>query len=131
MLRFFRLIRRKLLEEEHISKYIWYALGEILLVMIGILLALQVNNWNEDRKLKMEELSTVELLIRDLKTEREKMLFFYDDLFEQEQGIHRFLEVIEEEQHEDSVLKYAFFVLDSYLYRPAYPIYESLKSDNS
>ena len=131
MLRFFRLIRRKLLEEEHISKYIWYALGEILLVMIGILLALQVNNWNEDRKLKMEELSTVELLIRDLKTEREKMFFFYDDLLEQEKGIHRFLEVIDQEQPEDSVLKYAFFVLDSYLYRPAYPIYESLKSDNS
>lgn len=108
MLRFFRKIRQSLLENGNVRKYFWYALGEILLVMIGILLALQINNWNEDRKLKMEELSTVELLIRDLKTEREKMLFFYDDLFEQEKGIHRFLEVIDQEQPEDSVLKYAF-----------------------
>lgn len=50
MLRFFRQIRKKLIEQENIRKYIWYALGEILLVMIGILLALQVNNWNEVRK---------------------------------------------------------------------------------
>lgn len=55
MLRFFRLLRRKLLEEGHIRKYIWYALGEILLVMIGILLALQVNNWNEKRIKSIEQ----------------------------------------------------------------------------
>jgi len=52
MLRFFRTLRRKLIEEDNVRKYIWYALGEILLVMIGILLALQVNNWNEGRKLR-------------------------------------------------------------------------------
>ncbi len=50
MLRFFRQIRQKLIEKENMRKYIWYALGEILLVMVGILLALQVNNWNEQRK---------------------------------------------------------------------------------
>ncbi len=50
MLRFFRQIRQKLIQQENMRKYIWYALGEILLVMIGILLALQVNNWNEERK---------------------------------------------------------------------------------
>lgn len=49
MLRFFRNIRQKLIEQEKMKKYIWYALGEILLVMIGILLALQVNNWNQER----------------------------------------------------------------------------------
>ncbi len=50
MLRFFRLIRRKLIEEENARKYFWYALGEVFLVVIGILIALQINNWNESRK---------------------------------------------------------------------------------
>lgn len=50
MIKFFRRIRQKLLSENRLSKYIFYAIGEIILVMIGILLALQVNNWNERRK---------------------------------------------------------------------------------
>lgn len=54
MLRFFRNIRQKLLLNGNLRKYFWYALGEILLVMIGILLALQVNNWNEQRKQERE-----------------------------------------------------------------------------
>ena len=50
MIHFFRRIRRALLESNRFRKYVAYALGEIALVMIGILLALQVNNWNENRK---------------------------------------------------------------------------------
>ena len=50
MIRFFRHLRQQLLTEQKWSKYLLYAIGEILLVMIGILLALQVNNWNETRQ---------------------------------------------------------------------------------
>ena len=50
MKRLFASIRRGLLEGGQTGKYLKYALGEIVLVMIGILLALQVNNWNEARK---------------------------------------------------------------------------------
>lgn len=57
MLRFFRNIRQKLLENGNIRKYFWYALGEILLVMVGILLALQINNWNEHRQERAREAS--------------------------------------------------------------------------
>ncbi|MFC2148575.1 hypothetical protein ACFLR9_08420 [Bacteroidota bacterium] len=49
MLRFFRQIRKRLLTDNKFSKYLLYAVGEILLVVIGILIALQVNNWNEQR----------------------------------------------------------------------------------
>lgn len=47
MIHFFRRIRQKLLSENRFTRYLIYAIGEIALVMIGILLALQVNNWNE------------------------------------------------------------------------------------
>ena len=49
MIKFFRKIRYNLMETGKTGKYLKYAIGEIILVMIGILLALQVNNWNIDR----------------------------------------------------------------------------------
>ena len=50
MLRFLRNIRIQALKSSSIRRYVLYAIGEDLLVMIGILLALQVNNWNEARQ---------------------------------------------------------------------------------
>ncbi|MFY0698599.1 MAG: hypothetical protein JXR11_12145 [Balneola sp.] len=50
MIKFFRKIRQKMLTENKFSKYLIYAVGEIFLVVIGILIALQINNWNEDQK---------------------------------------------------------------------------------
>lgn len=56
MIQFFRKIRQKLLTEGKLSKYLVYALGEILLVVIGILIALNINNWNEEIKNSKEEI---------------------------------------------------------------------------
>ena len=52
MIKFFRKIRQNLLKENKTGKYFKYAIGEIVLVMIGILLALQVNNWNQNQGIK-------------------------------------------------------------------------------
>ncbi len=60
MIKFFRKIRQKLLSEGKTGKYFKYAIGEIILVVIGILIALQINNWNENRKLKIEETQILE-----------------------------------------------------------------------
>jgi len=65
MIKFFRKIRLNLLRENKTSRYFKYAIGEIVLVMIGILLALQVNNWNEQRKLNNEEQHLLEDLLSE------------------------------------------------------------------
>jgi hypothetical protein len=57
MIKFFRKIRQNLLMENKTGKYFKYAIGEIFLVVIGILIALQINNWNENRRLQNEELN--------------------------------------------------------------------------
>lgn len=56
MIKFFRQIRQNLLVENKTGKYLKYAIGEIVLVVIGILIAVQINNWNENRRLKTQEL---------------------------------------------------------------------------
>jgi len=55
MIKFFRHIRQRMLSENKMSKYLLYALGEIILVVIGILIALSINNWNSDRQLRVQE----------------------------------------------------------------------------
>jgi len=50
MIKFFRKIRQKFISENKFSKYLLYAIGEIVLVVIGILIALSINNWNENNK---------------------------------------------------------------------------------
>ena len=52
--------------ESKTGKYFQYAIGEIILVMIGILLALQVNNWNEDRKERTSEQKILNEILIDL-----------------------------------------------------------------
>jgi hypothetical protein len=66
MIKFFRKIRHQFLNENKFSKYFLYALGEIALVMIGILLALQVNNWNEGQKDRAKEETYLLRLHNDL-----------------------------------------------------------------
>ena len=65
MIQFFKHIRQSSIMKNHTAKYLKYAIGEIVLVMIGILLALQVNQWNEERKLLNEE----QYLLKELNTE--------------------------------------------------------------
>ena len=78
MIKFFRRIRQQLLSQNRFSKYLLYAVGEIVLVMIGILLALQVNNWNEVRKQKEKEQS----YLLELKSSLEKDSIKIKDILE-------------------------------------------------
>ncbi len=66
MLHFFRKMRNALIPESRFGRYFFYALGEIVLVVIGILIALQVNNWNESRKQRQKELHYLTNIKSDL-----------------------------------------------------------------
>jgi hypothetical protein len=66
MIKFFRKIRQNLLMENKTGKYLKYAIGEIVLVVVGILIALSINNWNEDRKSKKMATEVYENLLTSL-----------------------------------------------------------------
>jgi hypothetical protein len=66
MIKLFRNIRSKLLQENRISRYFLYAIGEIFLVVIGILIALQINNWNEERIVRNEESVYLQRLLDEM-----------------------------------------------------------------
>ena len=70
MIKFFRKIRQNLLSEGKTGKYFKYAIGEIVLVVIGILIALQINQWNENRK----ENNALKTLTENLNNELQKNL---------------------------------------------------------
>ena len=77
MIKIFRKIRYDLMEKNKTGKYLKYAIGEIILVMIGILLALQVNNWNQQRMAAQKEQLLLEALHDEFvenKTQLEKVI---------------------------------------------------------
>ena len=83
MIKFFRHIRRSLINQmgkpaSPAGRYIKYAIGEILLVVIGILIALQVNNWNESRKENQEEISNLKSLKSELEVSLEELKSDYN-----------------------------------------------------
>lgn len=67
MIKFFRKIRQNMIKENKTSKYLLYALGEIILVVIGILIALQINNWNNESANKRDEQRIVKNLNLEFK----------------------------------------------------------------
>ncbi|WP_411895913.1 DUF6090 family protein [Winogradskyella sp. A2] len=68
MIKFFRHIRKSLIQENKMGKYFKYAIGEIILVVIGILIALQINNWNEDQKILKRENFYLDSLLDDMRS---------------------------------------------------------------
>ena len=67
MINFLRRIRRDLINENKTSIYLIYAVGEVVLVVFGILIALQINNWSESRKILVTEKESYSNLLRSLK----------------------------------------------------------------
>lgn len=73
MIKLFRKIRKKMLTENKFNKYFLYAIGEIILVVIGILIALGINNWNEENKKGAEEREYLVNLLAEFKANQEEL----------------------------------------------------------
>ena len=108
MIKFFRRIRRSFLEQNKMGKYFKYAIGEILLVVIGILIALGINNANENRKERAQE----QELLTQLQSEFKSNLQQLDQKTDiRNQMISASLKLLhytdhQETRHADSIIKY-------------------------
>ena len=78
MIKFFRHIRQSLIMENKTSKYLKYAIGEIVLVVIGILIALSINNWNTGRLERLEEKKILISVKKDLENTIREFQFLED-----------------------------------------------------
>jgi len=131
MIKFFRRIRQRLVSQNRFSKYMLYAIGEIALVMIGILLALQVSNWNEEQKNYKKEKAILNSLKSELKTNLDELkidhkgqLFFYQATMDVYQYIQNKPTLI------DSMYLDFYIMIRFNYFFPKTSIYETLKSGN-
>ncbi|NNF36766.1 MAG: hypothetical protein HKN68_21875 [Saprospiraceae bacterium] len=129
MVRIFKRIKEKLVRKGEVRKYLLYAIGEILLVMIGILLALQVNNWNENRKSKNIAQSHLVSLKEDLKADQDQLTMNeeYINMYEKA-GFNVWNQLYEDEKEVDNSTVNEDF-LKLHLFRefsPAKTAYENL-----
>ncbi len=101
MIKFFRKIRQKLLAENKFSKYLIYAIGEIFLVVIGILIALQINNWNENQKLKSAEIKLLQNFEISMLSDVESFEYYIEEY----RTIHHSMRIIK--SHMEANLPYS------------------------
>lgn len=73
MIKFFQHIRQSLINQNQMGKYFKYAIGEILLVVIGILIALQINNWNQNRLQQKQLKSVYERTLTDINNDIQEL----------------------------------------------------------
>ena len=91
MLRILRQIRKQFMEQNKTRSYILYAIGEILLVVIGILIALQVNNWNNDLNNQRIAQDYTELLLADLRADTTMLQTLIDESLEKHENARKLM----------------------------------------
>lgn len=129
MISLFRKIRQNLLQKNRITQYLAYAIGEIFLVVIGILIALQINTWNEIRKIKQYELK----MLLELKKTLEKDYRYFSSqiprLTTKQTAANRLLEMIEtQDESLDTLNKYFADLRFDVLFQYNAGAYGSIKS---
>jgi len=131
MIGFFRKIRKQLADDNKPLKYMRYAIGEIVLVVVGILIALSINNWNEGRKDRIIEKSILLELVDNLERNIALIDIVNAEFIEINKGTRTIIEIIEKRKSYTDTLIYHFDKLNrsgSYLLKLNTNGYESLKN---
>ncbi|MTE27873.1 DUF6090 family protein [Winogradskyella ouciana] len=129
MIKFFRHIRQSMINQNRTKKYLLYAIGEIILVVIGILIALQINNWNEDQKSRKDERYVLTEVLKNLE---EDAILVKEIIAQRQKAKTAIIElqkfVSSESKDTDSLKFYLVDILTFERYFPINNAYEILKS---
>jgi len=131
MIKFFRRIRQKLLSENKFSKYLLYAIGEIVLVVIGILIALQINNWNEEQKRRIEERDLLIELKRELNLNIKELNSYQTNGEKTTQKVALYWDYFENDNsatNKDSIAEFIFNIVHTAPYNPEFNTLPSVVS---
>ncbi len=127
MILFFRKLRQRLLSENKFSKYLIYAIGEILLVVIGILIALKVNNWNEGHKDRKEEALIMQTLHDELKENLDYSTTVMESLEKRLSTTVTLMEYTAREETELAASVFDSLMVISFIFPPYSPINNDLE----
>ena len=129
MIKFFRKIRYDLMKNNKSGKYLKYAFGEIILVVIGILIALQINNWNDNRIANNNELKLIASLNEELISIRDELKIDFESNNKNLKQVEEYLDEIE--KNNEQKIKIVSF-LDIYSQSSvSHPIITNVLSANS
>ncbi|MBN4070509.1 hypothetical protein JYT76_02395 [Olleya sp. AH-315-F22] len=134
MIKFFRRIRYDLMGENKTGKYLKYAIGEIILVVFGILIALQINNWNENRKLNDKRQELIAALIEGFESTEKKLLVANKISDKQLKNIETFYNLINKDTQTvtvDSLKLLAHVFFDGFTFEPTLTSYKEAVSNGS
>ncbi|GAA4802695.1 hypothetical protein GCM10023330_06050 [Litoribaculum gwangyangense] len=119
-------MRKQLLDDNKTGRYLKYAVGEIILVMIGILLALQVNNWNNDRQLKKDELKVLKSLKEEFNENLQNFDIAYKFHLNRKKAIETIMAINPRELTLDSLRSLNRNINENYTFDPFQGIYNSV-----
>ncbi len=103
MIKFFNTIRKDLMEKNKTGKYLKYALGEIILVVVGILIALSINNWNESRKYNQLKGAYLQRLVNDIEQDTMTINYITDEIEITQDIIHRLIKSVGSKTNENEL----------------------------
>ena len=131
MFRFFRTLRQRLLTENRVSRYLLYAVGEIMLVVVGILIALQIDTWNEESKVEKSIASHLAILKQNLLEDQAQLRELQQNMAANRRYADSALLQMRTQIPMDKALKkYLVILLLEYEFRPNRNAFETITQSN-